>query len=43
MRMAERRDRNAAAEIEIALALRRNEPSAFAALEGEIGAGIGGQ
>ena len=41
MRMAERVDRDAAAEIEIALALRRGEPSALASLESEVGTRIG--
>jgi hypothetical protein len=43
MRVTERVHRHAGREIEIALTVRRDEPSALASLEGEIGAGIGGQ
>ena len=39
MRMAERVHRNAGGEIEIALAVGRDQPDAFAALEAEIDAG----
>ena len=41
MRMAERIDRDAGAEVEIAFAIGRDEPSALAALEGEVGPRIG--
>ena len=41
MAMAERIDRDARAKIEIAPAVVRDEPSALAALEGEIRAGVG--
>ena len=40
MRIAERGDRDAAAEIEIALAVGRGQPAAFALLEGDVGARI---
>ena len=43
MRMAERVDRDAGREIEIALAVGRDQPGALAALEGEIDARIGRQ
>ena len=43
MRVAEHIDRDAAAEIEIALAVRRNEPRALASLEGEVDARISRQ
>ena len=43
MRVTERVHRHAGREIEIALAVRRDEPSAVTPLEGEIGARVGGQ
>ena len=43
MRVAKRVHRHAGREIEIALAIRRDEPSALASLEGDVGAGIGRQ
>ena len=43
MRVAQRIDRDAGGEIEIALAVRRDQPNAFAPLESEIGPGIGRQ
>src|SRR6185312_212191 len=43
MRVAERVDGDARGEIEIALAIGRDQPDALAALEGEIDAGVGRQ
>ncbi len=43
MRIAERRDRDATAEIEVTIAVLGEEPDTLAAIEDEIGAGIGGQ
>ena len=43
MGVAERIDRDAGGEIEIALAVGRGEPNALAALEGEVDARIGRQ
>ena len=43
MRVAERVDRDAGGEIEIALAIGRDQPNAFAPLEGEVDARIGRQ
>jgi hypothetical protein len=43
MGVAERIDRDAGGEIEIALPIRRDQPNAFAPLKSEIGSGIGRQ
>ena len=43
MAMAERIHRDAAGEIEIALAVGPDQPDAFAALEGEVGPGENGK
>jgi hypothetical protein len=43
MRVAETIDRDAGAEIEVALALARDQPHALPPLEGDIGARIDGQ
>jgi hypothetical protein len=43
MRMPERIDGNARGEIEIAITVGGDEPSAFTSLEGKVGTGIGRQ